>query len=555
MTPTALGCPVARSADRGRKRLMLLAGAFMAAYLAVAWRLFDLSILQYDPRPAGPSIIAAPEAGRRADIVDRNGVLLATSLEVSSAYADPADILDPVDAARKIHGVLPHLDWERLAGELGSDRRFVWIERHLSPVKQRALNALGIPGLNFRPEYRRIYPGGRAFSHLLGYTDIDNKGLAGMERGFQTQLSRDGAPLALSVDARVQYIVRSELDDAMQTFRAAGATGLVMDVRSGEFLAMVSLPDFDPNTPDPADTDAMFNRATLGVYEMGSTFKIFNTALALSSGKVRITDRFDAIKPVRVGRFTINDYHPENRWLSVAEIFEHSSNIGSVRMLQHVGFDAQQPFLKTLGLLDPSPLEMPEMGRPLLPSPWRDINAMTITYGHGLAINSVQLASAVSAIVNGGSLHPATILRRNAPAEGKRVLAPGVSDQMRGLFRLVVTEGTATSADSPGYIVGGKTGTADKKAGRGYDTRKRISSFIGAFPMHDPHYLVFVLLDEPKGTKETWGFATGGWVAAPSVGRIIGQIGPLLGIKPYRAEDPVVRSNLQVPAPSAQKLP
>lgn len=539
----------AQALEQGRARLLVTAALFALGFLAVAGRMAEVAILNRGAEPALAQAASAqmPQTGR-ADIVDRNGVLLATTLTTASLYADPALILDPEEAADRLLSVLPHLDRHALLEKLTSDRRFVWLERNITPRQQYEINRLGIPGIAFQREERRVYPHGALAVHAVGFTGVDNNGLAGIEQTFDALLRQSGEPLRLSLDLRLQHILRRELQAAVAEFRAIGGAGLILDVHTGEVLALVSLPDFDPHRPPGPDDEALFNRVTLGVYEMGSTFKIFNTALALESGKIQLHDAFDATRPIRVGRYTISDFHPENRWLSVAEIFQHSSNIGSVRMALEVGTEAQRDFLARLGLLRPSPVELPEVGTPMAPAKWREINTMTIAFGHGIAVSPIQLASAVAATINGGILHPPTLLRRDSGAEvpGQRVISPQTSDQMRRLMRLVVTDGTAKGADAPGFLVGGKTGTAEKPQGRRYSRKAQLSSFVGAFPMTDPKYLVIAMLDEPKGTKATFGFATGGWTAAPVVGRVIRQMGPLVGLQPVDESRPEIRHALDI---------
>jgi cell division protein FtsI (penicillin-binding protein 3) len=534
---------------RARVRFGFVVMLFTLCFAVVAWRLTDLGYFQHEPRNAGT--VRAPHQAApfpRADIVDRNGVLLATSLPTSSAYADPARVLDPVEAADKLLTVLPDLDRNRLIKSLGGKGRFVWIRRNLTPRQTYRINALGIPGLYFKDGFRRVYPAGEILSHVVGFTSIDNIGLYGIERSFDERLRSDPDPLQLSIDLRVQHVLRAELAAAIEEFDAIGGAGLVMNAKTGEVLALSSLPDFDPHRPGDFGSEELFNRVTLGVYEMGSTFKILNTAMALDSGAVKIGDSFDATEPIKVGRFRINDFHPERRWLTVPEIMVYSSNIGAARMALAAGTEAQRDFMRRAGLLDRSPIELPEVGAPLVPSPWREINTMTIAFGHGLAVSGLQLVSAIGAVVNDGLLLPPTLIKRDPYAlpEGRRIVTPETSDTLRRLLRLVITKGTGKAADVPGYLVGGKTGTAEKRTGGSYDRNARISSFVGVFPMTDPEYLVFVMLDEPKGTEETFGYATAGWVAAPAVGKIIAQIGPLVGMKPIDQSAPKVLEAMRI---------
>jgi len=522
--------------ETGRTRLVVAAMSFALAFTLIGWRLVDLGLLSTEHEPSLARSLAsdALETGR-ADIVDRNGVVLATTMPTASLYANPQHVRDPESAAEQIAAVLPTLSPGELRAKLASGRSFVWLQRNLTPRQEYAVNALGIPGLYFQREQRRFYPHGTLTPHVVGFTDVDNRGLAGIEQSFDEVLRGSAEPLPLSIDLRVQHLLAGELAGAMQEFSAIGAAGVVMDARTGELLAMVSLPTFDPDNAGTADSDARFNRASLGIYEMGSVFKIFTTAMALDRGVVTLADGYDVRQPIRVARFTIRDFHPKNRWLSVPEIFMYSSNIGTVHMVMDAGTPAQQSFLKDLGLLQPAAVEIGEVGDPLVPSPWREINTMTISYGHGLAVSPLQLAAAVASIVNGGYSVRPTLLRQDAAEapHGERVISAKTSQQMRELMRLGVVKGTGSKANAEGYLVGGKTGTADKAKGRGYARNSRIASFVGAFPMDDPRYVVFAMLDEPKPTKQTYGYATGGWVAAPLAGRVIARIAPLLGIAPH----------------------
>ena len=521
--------------ETGRTRLLVAAASFTLAFALIGWRLVDLGIMagQHEPSLARSLSSDALETGR-ADITDRNGVVLATTMPTASLYANPQHVRDPEGAAEQLARVLPELNAANLRARLASDRSFVWLQRNLTPRQQYEVNRLGIPGFYFQREQRRFYPHGTLTPHVVGFTGVDNQGLAGIEQSFDDVLRGTAQRLHLSLDLRIQHLLAQELGNAMQTFSAVGAAGVVMDARTGELLAMVSLPTFDPEKPAAAVADARFNRASLGIYEMGSVFKIFTTAMALDNGVVTLTDGYDVRQPIRVARFTIRDYHPKNRWLSVPEIFMYSSNIGTVHMVMDAGTPAQQVFLKRLGLLQPAAVELSEVGDPLVPSPWREINTMTISYGHGLAVSPLQLTGAVATVVNGGHEVRPTLLRQDPVqrAEGAQLISTETSETMRQLMRLVVVKGTGRKANAEGYLVGGKTGTADKQVGRGYARNARIASFVGAFPMDDPRYVVFAMIDEPKPTKETFGYATGGWVAAPLVGRLVERMAPLLGIAP-----------------------
>ncbi len=542
----------ARSEDRmdlARTRLLAGGALFALAFIAVGVRLIDLAIVPQpeDRRLASAREIAPVELAPRTEIVDRNAQLLATNLTTASLFANPRKMNDPRKAATQLSIALPELSEAKIEAKLSSDRSFVWLKRGLTPAQQFEVNRLGIPGLDFEFEERRVYPYGALTAHVLGFTDVDNSGLAGIEQSFDQRLKDRVEPLQLSIDVRIQEIVREEVARQVEAFGALGAGGIVMDATNGEVLALVSLPDFDPNAPGEADDEARFNRISLGVYELGSVFKIFNHALALDSG-VTMSNFYDATNPIRVSRFAISDYHPENRWLSVPEIFMHSSNIGSARMALDVGTEAQRRFMGALGMLRKTSIELPEHGRPMFPDPWREVNTMTISFGHGIAVSPLHLVSGVSAIVNGGVLYPPTLIRRDEREVlvGTQVVSPKTSAEMRRLLRLVVADGTGKKAEAPGYYVGGKTGTAEKLENGRYKRKALISSFVAAFPIHDPRYVVYVMLDEPKGTKDSFGFATGGWTAAPAVARIVEQAALTLGIPPTEELTPEIRTALTV---------
>ena len=525
--------------ETGRNRLILAGALFLAAYGAIGLRLMDLALVKAGREP---TLAESADRGRfqaeRRDITDRNGVLLATNLATASLFADSTLVPDPAAAAAGLATVLPGLDAAETREKLGSGRRFVWIRRNLTPEQQYAVNRLGLPGLSFQREARRVFPQGALAAHVTGFSGIDNGGLAGIEKHLDAALAGGSAPLALALDLRVQHLLREELLATISDFNARGGMGLVMDVRTGEILALVSLPDFEPNHPATAAPDSRFNRASLGVYEMGSTFKIFTIAMALESETATLESGYDATNPIRVSRFVIEDFHPQRRWLTVPEIFLHSSNIGAAKMALDVGTEFQREFFRRLGFLEPIRLELPEAGRPIVPSPWREINTLTTGYGHGMAITPIHLASGVASIVNGGRLVHPTLLMRSVSSAGTKVVSPRTSAQIRALMRLVVTAGTGKQADVPGYVVGGKTGTAEKSGAGGYSRKALMSSFVGVFPMNAPRYVVLVMVDEPKANARSRGYATGGWVAAPTVGRVIGRMAPLLGVSPEIAAEP-----------------
>jgi cell division protein FtsI (penicillin-binding protein 3) len=522
--------------ETGRTRLLVAGALFAVAFLVIGGRVVDLTAFK---APGGVRLARGgdpPPAAvvTRAPIVDRNGVILATSLPTASLYANPRAVLDADEAADKLGTVFPDLDRNEAAARLRSGKSFVWLRRNLTPQQQYEVNRLGLPGLGFEKAERRIYPHGPLAAHVVGLTDLDGRGIAGVERFFDEGLNGGAAALELSIDIRLQAILRDEIAAAVARHDAIGGAGLVLDAGTGEVLAMVSLPDYDPNLPATAAGDALFNRVTKGVYEMGSTFKLFTAATALDSGAARLSDSFDAREPIRIARFTISDYHAQRRWLTVPEILVHSSNVGAAKMALDAGTEAQRDYLGRLGMLKAPSIELPEVGAPLVPGRWREINTMTIAFGHGIAVSPLQLATGVAALVNGGIMRPATLMKAGGegPGAGGRVIKEETSRQMRELMRLVVKSGTGKKADAAGYQVGGKTGTAEKIVGGNYREKARLSSFVGAFPMEAPRFVVLAILDEPKASAETRGYATGGWVAAPVVGRLVERLATFAGIPP-----------------------
>ncbi|MEI6557263.1 MAG: penicillin-binding protein 2 [Rhodospirillaceae bacterium] len=541
-----------RALDRGRDRLVVTGLVIVLAFCAVSVRLVGATCFTGHDEARLERTPDADALLSRADILDRGGQQLATSLATASLYADPKLVLDAQEAAVKLAEALPGLDYKETLAKLRSNKRFVWLKRNLTPRQHQAVHVLGLPGILFEREERRFYPPANLTAHVVGYAGVDNVGLAGLERFFDKRLKQSAlTPLQTSLDLRLQHILRREIAASVEEFKAIGGNGIIMDVRTGEVLAMTSLPDFDPHEPGEIEDEQKFDRNTLGVYEMGSTFKIFNSAMALDSGKVKPSDNFDAINPIHIGRFTISDYHGKHRMLNVTEIFEYSSNLGSVHMALTAGVPTQQAFMNKIGFLKGVPIELPELGKPLIPHPWREINAMTIAFGHGMSVSPLHVAMGASAVINGGILHKPTLLKVQPGQEvgGERVISERTSQEMRKLFRIVVTEGTAKFADVPGYLVGGKTGTADKQRGRHYAQNANLTSFIGVFPINDPKYLVMVMIDEPKPSASSHGFATAGWTSAPAVGRVIRQIGPLLGVQPVDENRPEIRQALDADLP------
>ncbi|MDB5492608.1 MAG: Cell division protein FtsI [Micavibrio sp.] len=531
--------------DVARGRLVFVGICFSLGYILLAARTMDLTVIQGElPRLAqvgseegdAPEQAVAEAKPLRGDITDRNGVLLARSLNTASLYADTYYITQPEKVAAALVKIMPDLKYADVLQKLQKKTHFIWLRRNLTPKNQIAILNMGQPGLNFQDEAHRIYPQGAIASHIVGFTDIDGRGLGGVERNFNALLETGTQPLKLTIDIRLQHIMRRELNKAIREFSGVGGVGAIMDVNTGEVLAAVSEPDFDPQSVGEEDRPALFSRLTQGVYEMGSTFKIFTAAAMIELKNPGMGQTFDARAPIEIGGFKIKDYHPENAWITIPEIFMVSSNIGAARMAEQIGTTGLRQFFKDVGLLDPLQIEIQEVGRPLVPNPWRPISTLTASYGHGIAVTPLQTLGAVSSVINGGTLvHPTLVMDSDLSKKdksGKHVVSAETSHRMRQLLRLVVTNGTGKSADVPGFQVGGKTGTAEKNSGGNYNHKSLLSSFIGVYPMNAPKYAVLVMVDEPKGTKASHGYATGGWVGAPPVGRIVAAMAPVLGIVP-----------------------
>ena len=531
------------SKSQARARITIAMLGFCAVYAVIGGRLVQYGLADdqiVSSIPRGDQGMAS-----RPDLVDRNGEVLATDIRTVSLYAEPRRIVDADEAIERLKTVLPDLDVRTTYRKLSSDSGFQWLRRQLTPKQQSEIMALGIPGIGFRPEKRRFYPGGPTASHVVGHVNIDNRGIAGMEKYVDAQglsdlfdlgmtINEELEPVPLSIDLRVQHIVRDELAAAMERYRAIAAGAVVLDVHTGEVIAMSSLPDYNPNNPAEAlDKDRM-NRMSAGTYEMGSTFKTFTTAMALDSGLVRMSDIFDASRPIRVGGHTISDFKGKNRPLSVPEIFIYSSNIGTAKMADIVGIEGHKDFLNRIGLLSRMHTELPEVAMPTQPSEWKKIHSVTISFGHGATTTPLQTAVAAAALMNGGKLIPPTFVPRTveeADRVAKQVVNPQTSADMRELFRMNSIGGSGKRAEVEGFRVGGKTGTAEKVVNGRYATDVRFNAYLAAFPMDDPQYVVLVIVDEPKPEEGAYA-ATAGLNAAPTVGAIIRRSASLLGVKP-----------------------
>ncbi|MBE1723537.1 penicillin-binding protein 2 [Parasaccharibacter sp. TMW2.1882] len=576
--------------EKSRNRLVYLGMGFLFLYGGVAIKaLFATILAPMAPLPnqVGSTIPDIPHpdpkamAGngfvlpniRRASIVDRNGQPLALSLPVVQVYANPMEIIEPEDVARSLHTILPNLNMAETIRRLKQKKQFVYLARNIAPTDELAINNLGIPGIYFENGEQRHYPLGNVAAQILGSVDIDNHGIAGVEKFFNQRLLGDHAPLRLSIDARVQAAVRDELNDAKLRFRAIGASAILMDVHTGEILAMVSLPDYDANDFAHAADDARFNRAVTGMYEPGSTFKLQTAAMALELGVAHPWDQFSTI-PIHVGRFKISDLKTDHfaPWLALPSVMAYSSNPASAHIALDVGRDRQHEWLKNMGFLDRVPVELPEAGRPLVPSlkNWGETTVMTVGFGHGVAESPLAIVRGTACTGNGGYLVTPTLLAREhlnddvvmaEEQKGPHLISTKNSELLRRILRLVVTKGIGKKAESPGYIVGGKTGTAEKiGAHGGYLKHVNITAFTGMFPMNDPKYALYVMLDAPQGTAETHGWTTAGWIAAPTFSRIVTRTAPMLGLfplEPTKAQqvDDQLALSLSPPVPPGVRHP
>ncbi len=530
---------------KAKARIGLAIVVFAIGYAVIAARLVMFAAVP-DSHMMRRAAAADAVATARPDILDRNGEILATDVRTPSLFAEPHRIIDVDEAVELLTAVMPDLDASEVRERLSSKRRFVWLKREITPKQRQEIYRLGLPGIGFLPENKRVYPNGNEVSHLIGHVNIDNQGIAGIEKWLDNRgladlhmaglaTDRLQQPVELAVDLRVQHAVHDELVKARAKFKAKAAAGLVTNVRTGEIVSMVSVPDYDPNNPREALDPTRINRLTTGVYEMGSTFKALTLAMALDSGKIGLRDSFDARGGLHYGKFTIHDFHPQNRVLTVPEIFTYSSNIGTARMALKLGVEYHKWFLRKLGQLDRLRTELPESAEPLVPKRWGELNTVTIAFGHGLSVAPLQAMMGVGALMNGGNLIPPTFRKRSEDEAMKlatRVIKPETSEKMRYLMRLNVEKGTATRAEVKGYYVGGKTGTSEKVIGRRYSKTKSLTSFTAVLPADQPRYLLLIMLDEPQALPETHGFTTSGWNAVPVGGAVIARIAPLLGIEP-----------------------
>ncbi len=537
---------------RAEFRLVVLGVAFFLAFGTIGARMAILA--SSEPQEPQSTTSGSRILNQRADIIDRNGVVLATNLATTALYAQPPLMVDPEKAANSLADLFPDLDRKRLISDFtGGKRKFLWVKKKLSPEQRQQVHDLGEPGLLFGPREMRLYPNGRLAAHILGGASFGKEGVnsaevigvAGVEKQFDELLrspAMDGGALELSIDLTAQSTLRYVLGGGMKLMQAKGAAAVLMDVHTGEILSMVSLPDFDPNnrplppvSGDPS-LSPLFNRAAQGVYELGSTFKLFAAAASLERGLVDLDTMIDTSGPMRYGKFKIGDFHNLGPELSVRDVIVKSSNVGTARMALAAGGSVQKSMLGDLGFFKPVPVELGEaaLAQPLFPKKWSELSTMTISYGHGIAATPLHLAAAYSTLVNGGfTVNPTLLRRADISAGGEQVLSTKTSDQMRELLRQVVVRGTASMGEVPGYEVGGKTGTANKpKPTGGYYDKRVIATFAGAFPMSNPKYVLVVTLDEPSIDAYGEERRTAGWTAVPVAAEIITRVAPILGLRP-----------------------
>jgi cell division protein FtsI (penicillin-binding protein 3) len=538
------------SVERSAARVGLVSLVFGAVFLTLMGRLASFALFPDDPVTASARRAEAGGTTQiRPDIIDRNGEILATDIRTVSVFAEPKNIYDKDEAVELLTAVLPEINARDLREKLSSKKGFVWVKREITPRQQVEVHRLGIPGVGFLPDHKRVYPNGTAAAHILGVTNLDNVGIAGIEKYIDRQglrdltslgfveKSADMAPVQLSIDLRAQHAVRDELAWGMEHYRAKAAAGLILDVTTGEVIALASLPDFDPNEPKDALDPDRINRMNVGVYEMGSTFKAMTLAMALDSGKFNVNSTFDTRGGVlHWGRQKIHEYHGTNRVITMPEVFTHSSNIGSAKMALGIGVPGHKAFLKKMGLLDRLRTELPESAEPIIPPRWTEINTITIAFGHGLAVAPLQASAAVAAIANGGFLMTPTFLKRTeaeAREKATQVLSAQTSEAMRYIMRLNATEGSAKKAAIPYYYVGGKTGTAEKVIRGRYVKNRLFTTFMAAAPMDKPKYLFVTIMDEPQAVAaESGSYATAAWNSGVVTGRVIARVAPILGLPP-----------------------
>jgi len=533
--------------DKSRGRIRLVALLFAALFCVFVGRLAYLGMTPGQAsarREASEAVSAA-----RPDLTDRNGQVLATDVKVMSVFAEPRSIIDKDEAVEQLTAILPDLNAGELRERLSKKKGFVWVKREVTPVQRQQIFRLGLPGVGFLPEHKRVYPNGRLGAHIVGFTNADNNGLQGVEKYLDDQglgalrasgiamPQQDLRPVALSIDMRATHALRDELAAAMDRFHAKAAAAAILDVNTGEVVAAASLPDYDPNDPRDALKDENLNRLTGGVFEMGSTFKALTLAMAIDSGKFTLNSTVSGQQPLHIGRNAIHDYHAKSRMLTLPEVFKFSSNVGTARLALSLGPDYQKAFLKKMGQLDRMRTELPESREPMQPrqAHWSQVSSATIAFGHGLAVAPLQAMMAVAALSNGGYLITPTFIKRPADFDKTaqpRVIRAETSEALRYMLRLNAEVGTAKKANVPGYFVGGKTGTAEKVFHGRYDHKKLFTTFMALSPADQPRYLFMTVMDEPQGLPEDGHYATAAYNSGVVTGKLIERVSPILGLPP-----------------------
>lgn len=531
-----------------RNRILVAMFAFAFCFLVLIIRLFYVTVIAgYFKAPVSQGLdIQKSFVVSRKEIVDRNHELLAANIATSSVYVDARMVINPKIYAAKLKKIFPSLDQVQLLKKLESKKPFIWIKRFITPKEHQKVNDAGLVGIFFETNEKRAYTYKNLFSHIIGTVGHDKEGLSGIEKYFEKNLKNSAKeektePLVLSIDAALQNIVKEELLEVVNKFHAKGGAAIVQNPNNGEILAMVSLPDFNPYEPVDDATSSTFNKSTLGVYEVGSVFKAFSVAAGLDYGVTRLNDVYDVNDPIKLSKYSIKDFIKKKSWLSVPEILMYSSNIGTAQIAVELGKKNQIEFLKKLGFFNQIEVEALEKSKPLYPpeNRWGETHLVTISYGNGIAVSPLHVINAFSGIINGGKLFKPTLLKikEGETPSYNRIIKDSTSSDMRKLLRLVVKHGSGKKAGVEGYFVGGKTGTSNKIENSKYSSTARISSFVGAFPMNDPKYAIYVMLDEPKGLKETFGFATGGWTATAAVAKIVSRMATLYNIPPITGEE------------------
>lgn len=520
-----------------RKRVAFLIFFGLFLFSTAIFRLASLMIFK-STSPIDNSFDASKlESAPRADIHDRNGNVVATHIVTASLYANPKVLIDPKNTAKQLAKIFPQHSYKSLLEKLSNtSKSFVWIARHIPPKTQHEVNLIGQPGLVLQKDHKRMYPYGKLFSHVVGYSGLDNDGLAGIEKKFDNHLKQSKTPLKLSLDLRIQASVADIVVQSVEQFQAKAGNAIVMDLKTGEILGMVSVPDFDPHHINAAKPEDLFHINTLGVYEPGSTWKILNTAIALETGLSQPNSSYDARHPIKIGRFTISDFKGKNRFLNLTEAFVYSSNIAAVKVAQQFGSRIQQEYFKKFGVFKPSNLEIPEIASPIIPKNWPESTMMSVAYGYGLSLSPLHAATIVGSIINNGIKIKPTLIhnpkRYLASPEEAPIVSKKTSETIREMMRATTLYGGSRKANVNGYSVFAKTGTAYVSIGKKYNGKDRYNSCIAGFPFHNPRYLVYVGLHSPKALPETYNYNAAGWNAAPTAGKIIERIAPVLDIHP-----------------------